>query len=281
MKIQKKQYLVSWLAVVALMLGLSVQVYASNLIDVNTQERSLPQFSSVKLTCSADLIITQGNTQKVVVKADSRIIDDLKTEVKDGVLTIEMKRHFAGTFNIHVLEVHITVPALHNVLNYGSGDLIIKDGFKATDFNLVIGGSGDFDGDLQVNNMKLSLRGSGDAKFKGVTGDFELSVMGSGDVEGSDLQLTSCVVESMGSGDTELSGETKDLTLSSKGSGDFSGYSLKATSANISSYGSGDAVVNVSESIRARLYGSGDVVYKGSADKVSVSTHGSGEVYKK
>ena len=280
MKINRKHSLAAWFTILAFLVSISVQA-APKMIDVSTQTRSLPAFTSIKLKCSADLYITQGNNQRVTVKADNKVIHDLKTEVQNGVLIIDMDRNFGFFNNIRVMEVHITVPKLDKVADYGSGDIQIKNGFKASDFTVVLNGSGDLNADLQVQNMKLMIRGSGDAKFQGVSGAFELSIMGSGDVEGHGLTLSSCSIDNSGSGDVELSGSTGDMSLSSKGSGDFNGYGMKTKTASVTCYGSGDALVNVSQSIRARLFGSGDVIYRGDPPKVSVSSMGSGEVYKK
>jgi hypothetical protein len=280
MKINRKNKWTAWFTLLAILVSFSVQA-APKMIDVSTQNRSMSAFTSIKLMCSADLYITQGNTQSVTVKADDKVINDLKTEVRNGVLIIDMKRSYGFFNNIRVLEVHVTVPKLEKVADFGSGDIQIKNGFKASDFTVTLNGSGDLTADLHVQNMKLMIRGSGDAKFQGVSGSFELSVMGSGDVEGHGLDLSSCSVDNLGSGDVELSGSTSDLSLSLKGSGDFNGYGMKTKTASVTSYGSGDALVNVTESIRARLFGSGDVIYRGDAPKVSVSSMGSGEVYKK
>lgn len=264
-----------------LMLFFSVSLQAANkFMDVDTQSRTVSPFTSISLMCSADLYITQGNTQEVTVKADSKNIDMLQTRVENGTLIIDTKKHF-GSLSFHVLEVHITVKQLDKISDFGSGDIKVQGGFKASDFVVSLHGSGDFNGDLDVQNMKLNVRGSGDANFHGVKGTFQLSVMGSGDVEAYNLQLQSCSVESMGSGDVELSGTTKELSLSQKGSGDFNGYGLKTETVNISNFGSGDALVNVNQAIRARLFGSGDVLYRGGPDKVNVTAMGSGGVYKK
>lgn len=262
-----------------LLFSLSLQA-ANKFMDVDTQSRNVSQFTAISLMCSADVYITQGNTQEVTVKADSRNINMLQTRVENGTLIIDTKKHF-GSLSFHVLEVHITVKQLDKISDFGSGDVKVKGGFKSNDLVVSLHGSGDFNGDLNVQNMKLNVRGSGDANFHGVKGTFQLSVMGSGDVEGYDLQLETCGIESMGSGDVELTGAAKELSLSQKGSGDFNGYGLKTESVNISNYGSGDALVNASQSIRARLFGSGDVLYRGGADKVNVSAMGSGGVYKK
>ncbi|MBN2638998.1 MAG: DUF2807 domain-containing protein [Bacteroidales bacterium] len=265
---------------VVLFAGYSLQASNLKFSDVISQNRSLDEFTSIKLMCSADVYITQGNTQEVTVKADSKNIDMLQTRVENGTLIIDVKKHW-GSLNFHVLDVYITVKQLNEISSYGSGDIKLKNGFKADDFTVSVNGSGDLTANLEVHNMKLNMRGSGDSKISGVTGTFELSVHGSGDIEGTDLQLENCAVESLGSGDIELSGTTDALSISQKGSGDFEGYGLQTKSVSISNFGSGDAMVNVSQIIRAKLHGSGDVFYHGEPSKVLVSALGSGEVYKK
>ncbi|MFA5419565.1 MAG: head GIN domain-containing protein [Bacteroidales bacterium] len=247
--------------------------------DVLTQERQLPAFKAIKLICSVDLIIHQGNTQQVTVKADSDIIDYIETRVENGTLVVDVNKN--NFFNVHVMEVHITMSNLEQITNSGSGDIEVTGIFKTSDLKVILNGSGDFQADLQASGMELEIHGSGDAQIGGIHGSFKLDVAGSGDVEASDLQLETCAISGSGSGDISLSGSTVELVMTQMGSGDINAYGLKAVNATVSNSGSGDMVVTVAESLQAKLNGSGDLTYRGEPAKVKVVANGSGEVYKK
>jgi len=276
-QINKKFYII--LTFIAMLIVTSSSLLAKNNVDVLTQDRQLPVFTSIKLVCSADLIIHQGNDQVVTVKADSDIIGSVETKVENGTLIVDVKRN--NYFNIHVMEVHITMTNLEKIKSLGSGDIELEGGFKTSNLIVSLSGSGDFQADLQAQNMELEINGSGDARFGEVRGSFKLSVSGSGDVEADGLQLETCMISSFGSGDISLSGNCIDLTMSQMGSGDINAYGLKSVNATVTNMGSGDMVVTVAESLQAKLNGSGDLTYQGDPAKVKVTANGSGEVYKK
>ena len=277
MKTKLKKGVFSLLTFIAVLLLTVSTAMAKSNIDVATENRDLPAFSSIKLICSADLIITQGSTQQVIVKADSDIIQFLETRVEDGMLIVDVTKNRLN--NIHVLEIHITMPRLEKLVSAGSGDVKINEAFKSNDLQVKLNGSGDFNARLNVSNLEMDINGSGDADFDGVKGSFVLSVRGSGDVAARGLQLETCTLSSVGSGDMELTGSCVDLIISQMGSGDINAYGLKAVNAIATNMGSGDLLITVAESLQAKLMGSGDLTYNGNPAKVKVTANGSGEVY--
>ena len=246
--------------------------------NVIKEVRNTGNFTSIKLTCSADIYISQGSTS-VMVKTDENIQEFIETTVENGVLIIDVKGR--GFRSIRTLEVHITVPQLESIRNSGSGDIKIEGAFNANDLYVGISGSGDLDADFDVNNLELKVSGSGDSDISGVKGSLKVSISGSGDLEAEDLKLEDCYVKNYGSGDLELSGKTDNLTVVIAGSGDFSGYNLTAVTAKVTNSGSADVTVNVVEKLQVTLNGSGDLTYHGNPTNVDVSSHGSGDVYKR
>ncbi len=246
--------------------------------NVITDDRNTGDFTSIKLTCSADLYISQGS-KSVTVKADDNIIEMVETTVENGTLVIGVKGR--GFRSISVLEVYITTPDLDKLKNSGSGDIVFNDTFTATELFIGINGSGDLHAKFDVRNLELQVSGSGDTELTGVRGIFKVSNSGSGDLDAESLKLEECYIKNSGSGDMELVGKTNNLTATINGSGDFDGYNLTAVNATISNSGSSDITVNVVEKLQVSLNGSGDLTYRGNPEKVDVRSNGSGDVYRK
>jgi hypothetical protein len=246
--------------------------------NVITDDRNVGDFTSIKLTCSADLYISQGS-KSVTVKADDNIIEMVETTVENGTLVIGVKGR--GFRSISVLEVYITTPDLDKLKNSGSGDIVFSDTFAASDLFIGINGSGDLHAKFDVRNLELQVSGSGDTELTGVRGVFKVSNSGSGDLDAEGLKLEECYIKNSGSGDLELVGKTNNLTATINGSGDFDGYNLTAVNATISNSGSSDVVIDVVEELHVVLNGSGDLTYRGNPEKVDVSSNGPGDVYKK
>ncbi len=246
--------------------------------NVKIEKRNTGSFTGIKLTCSADLYISQGSTN-VEVKTDENILQFITTNVKNGILEIGVKKE--SFRSVTTMQVHIQLPDLESIKNLGSGDITFKGTFKESDLNIVSSGSGDLDANFDVTNLELKMNGSGDVDIEGVKGTLKASNYGSGDLEAEGLKLEECYVKNMGSSDIELSGKTNNLTVTVAGSGDLDAYNLTAVSASVTNSGSADITLNVVDKLQARLNGSGDVTYRGDPAKVDVKSNGSGEVYKK
>jgi putative autotransporter adhesin-like protein len=264
------------LFVVLITMGSYAQTKGSG--NVKTQDRNVGNFTGIKLTCSADLYISQGSLA-VSVKTDDNLLEYIETEVEDGILNIGVKGR--GFRSVKVLEVHITVPDLEKIGSSGSGDIKFNDVFKANNLDIKLSGSGDLDGDFNATNMELKVVGSGDSDISGIMGKFKVSVSGSGDIDAEGLKLEDCYVKNSGSGDVTLKGKTNTLTISQNGSGDLDAYNLTAVSAIVSNSGSSDMTLHVVEKLQVTLNGSGDLTYRGTPGKVDVKSNGSGEVYKR
>ncbi|WDF54907.1 head GIN domain-containing protein [Mucilaginibacter sp. KACC 22063] len=217
-----------------------------NTAFADSQVRSITGFNGVTLSCSADVYITQGNTESVRVEAPSNVINRIKTEVKDGVLNIYSKGdwdwNLGDLFGGHKkIAVYISAKQLNSLTVSGSGDMSFKDGITTNSLRLRVSGSGDMTGRLQTKDLECTVTGSGDMK---------------------------------------LSGRAETSAVRISGSGDFSGRDLVTSITRVHITGSGDATVNANNTVDASVTGSGDIRYTGSAKNVSSSATGSGSVHK-
>ncbi len=165
-----------------------------------TQTRALGEFHAIRLEGSCDVQATVGGTQSIQITADDNLIDDLTTEVKDGVLVIGTRPGKNLWFRVDT-HATISVPRLDGMHIEGSGDVTItgvgaedfKAGIegsgsmrvagKATKLSLAIEGSGDADlSALECQDVSVSIDGSGDARVR-CSGNLSASVSGSGDID--------------------------------------------------------------------------------------------------
>jgi hypothetical protein len=77
-----------------------------------------------------------------------------------------------------------------------------------------------------------------------------------------------------------LTGKTENFNSNLNGSGDIDAGDLKAKNAKITVSGSGDSKVFCSESLHARVSGSGDIEYIGDPKKKDTKVNGSGAISK-
>ena len=217
--------------------------------NVTKESRNVGNFTSIKLTCSADLYITQGSAA-VTVETDENIVEMIKTEVSDDVLYIGVKGR--GFRSVEKLRVYITAPSLEKLMNSGSGDIYFDGVFNTNDLYININGSGDLEADLKATNVEIKINGSGDTEISGIMGMFKATVSGSGDIDAENLRLEECYIKNSGSGDISLEGKTNVLTVNQNGSGDLDAYHFVAVNATVSNSGSSDISLHVVEKLQVR-----------------------------
>ena len=219
---------------------------------------TVKDFEGVSLKGSFDVVVAQG-AKEVIAEGHGNIIERLETDVKDGVLQLELEK---GNYRDFELVVFVTTDQLEKLKVAGSGDMKV-DGFKG------------------LSELDVSVAGSGNLKGKGlmeIAGDCEISVAGSGDVN---LELNCSELEGSiaGSGTINVEGRAKEVEVSIAGSGDFEGSGLESKKAEVSISGSGDVQIGVEDELEVSIAGSGDVLYHGSPN-VESKVMGSGDVRK-
>lgn len=242
-------------------------------------ERDVSEFNSIKLKCSADLIITQGEKNSVIVETEAKNQEKVKILFRNNSLIIDID---AKIFKSKRLNVYITTKDLSSIINQGSGDIEIKSSFKSVNFVYNSEGSGDLNIEQIITNKFISIQdGSGDVVIKGDIKSAEISVQGSGDFDAKNLNLTSCNIVMNGSGDINLQGVSENIKVSQTGSGDLQCNNFSVLNAIIVKTGSGDASINVKNDITLTNTGSGDFHLKGNPTKRKISVTGSGDFYDK
>lgn len=201
----------------------------------------LDDFTKIQLTSSFDVILKQGNQQKVTAEGPTKMLDRLNTKVKNGAWSIYAKKQkgsWSKGYSKESVTIHITIPTLTAIGVTGSGKI------KSSHFD--------------VEDLKISVTGSGKLTME---------------VEAKGTLMTSV----SGSGKVKLNGSAKSIKAKVTGSGDIMAEDVSVTTADAHVTSSGDIYIHASESLNAYVTGSGDVHYKGKPS-VNSKTTGSGKV---
>jgi hypothetical protein len=201
---------------------------------------STAEYDGVAVSGSFFVTLVDGAEGSITINAEENLLEFIIVEVKDNTLYIKPEKNY-GISASKGKKIEITVPvnSISNVSLAGSGDVISNFMMNATSFQVSLAGSGDIKLGIEAQTIDARLSGSGDIEFKGKTTDFTAALAGSGDIEAFELQ---------------------------------------ADNAKVSIAGSGDIATNCSQSIEARVSGSGDIQYKGNPTKVDSKVSGSGTI---
>lgn len=252
-----------------------VIAFSSNIFAVE-DVRELSSFTAIENNCSLDVYITQGDHQKVVVVAPEKYLEKIETSVQAGTLIIDIRGSLS--YRNEDLHIEVTVNDLNEITNKGSADYEIRGIFETDNLTLNMHGSGDFEGDFNVKDLEINMHGSGDMEISGVNGSLEVNQYGSGDFDGESIHVGNSYFEIDGSGDCEVNGTAAMMELKQSGSGDFDGRGYKVQTAKIRKSSSGEADVFITDTVDAKMSGSGDLNIKGRPEITDYSVSGSGEI---
>ena len=166
-----------------------------------TEELNITDFTGIKLSIDAQVYITQGDQQEVLVKGQDNIINELETNVRNDIWEIE----FDDCVENHdVLRIYITTPNLHYISNNSSGKIKSDNVLEMQDMDIKNNGSGDIQLSLEADLVNIRNTGSGKLELEGVTSSLDINIDGSGDVEAFDLLARDAQVDIDGSGDVQV-----------------------------------------------------------------------------
>lgn len=206
-----------------------------------TEDRKVGSFKGVKIGGSFDVIIQEGASEGVKITASDINLEDIITEMRGDMLVIRTKDDKWNWRNSYKVDIVVTYKTLNSIVSSGSSSIVVKSTIKSDNFSLELSGSGKFKGSIEASELETSLSGSGDIELSGKASKQEISISGSGDIEA---------------------------------------LGMKTSYTKVSISGSGNAKVAVSESLEARITGSGDIRFEGNPSKQIIKSTGSGSIRK-
>jgi hypothetical protein len=179
-----------------------------------------------------------GSEGIITVTTDENIHEYMDIYVEDDILIIKTKTDVSFRSK---KGIHVTVPVqeISSIYLVGSGDIDTKNQLKSEVMDITLTGSGAIDLDVNVGTLDTKVSGSGTMSLRGISRDLEVKVTGSGSFDGESL-------------------------------------TAKNTEAYVS--GSGAISVKTTNSLKARVHGSGDISYSGNPTSINEKISGSGSI---
>jgi len=189
--------------------------------EIATETRDPGAFDGVSLSGNFNVLVRQGSTARVELKADNNLLALIETKVVEGskgrTLEISTKRGYNLSTTV-TPQLTLDMPQLRAIAIAGAGDIRVE-GMKTAAVDASIAGSGDIKFvDINIERLGLKIAGSGDISATGRSGSLSVSVAGSGDVRARGLEAEEVKVSIAGSGDAQVLA-TKKLNVSISGSG--------------------------------------------------------------
>jgi hypothetical protein len=199
------------------------------------QTRTVGDFTGIKAGDAFNVILTQSDANTVKVDAPENVQAQVKTEVKDGILSISADGNIKTDKPVTIT---IGIKSLTSLDISGSADVKSDNQLSCDKLSVVSNGAGDIHLDLKANEIKTDISGAGDITLKGSTQMLDATVSGAGDLKASNLEATKIKAKVSGAGDAKVNAiQSLDADVSGAGSIIYKGNPVDRN-VNISGAGS-------------------------------------------
>lgn len=203
-----------------------------------TESRDVSGFDAIQLDGAGRLVITQGPSESLEIRADDNLIGNLTSEVQENTLILGYReRSWRRTVLPSQPVVYtLTVTNLTELTLNGAGDLEIQS-LETDSFELKINGAGNINiQNLSTGKLSVNLAGTASVSVNGVAAEQAVTLGGAGDYQAGDLQTYDTFIEinGLGSG-TVWASETLQVNIN--GGGSVSYYGSPNVSQEISGLG--------------------------------------------
>jgi hypothetical protein len=165
--------------------------------------QKLPKYNAVQLSGVGDLYISRAAAEEgVTVEADDSLLHLIKVSVDNKVLLLDLKN--ASEHTEAKITYHLYVKDLQKVTSNSTSTLYMTGPFKTDTLDVVMGGLGEANLDLVVNQLNIKIDGGAKIVAKGIAGVQNISINGAGEFDGTKLLGKSSAILVNGSGLAKL-----------------------------------------------------------------------------
>lgn len=188
--------------------------------DPNAVVRDVRGYHGISVSSAIDVYLSAGNQETVAVSAaDIKWRDRIRTEVKDGILTIWLDNEswMHRQEKNRKLRVYVSFTKLDKVSGAGATNIYVDGVIESSNLDISLVGASDFKGAIKVGALKLNLSGASDARIVGsVDGVTTVNSSGASDLKGYDLVTDTCNAHATGASDIRIT-VNKELNVHATG----------------------------------------------------------------
>lgn len=232
-----------------------------------SENRTVGEFSKLKVATGVDVIFTQDT--KISVKAeadDAEKLQDIVTNVSGNTLEVfvdsknfnKKDKKNKQRYKHKILKVYVSAPYVDSFQASSSGSITAKNEITVKSADIKVSSSGSFSGNIKSDEITIKASSSGDVKGQ--------------------ITAKNTNVEVSSSADVDLYGTSENISVSASSSADLNGKNLTVKKASVSASSSSDVTLNVTDSLTAKASSSASITYSGNPAKVEVEKSSSGSV---
>ena len=186
-----------------------------------TQTRDVQNFNAIKVSTGIDLYITMGSNETVKIVADDDIINDIKTEVKDGALHIYMKKNNWFNWGINKSrKAYVTVKELVELQASSGSDVESENALKGERLDVSASSGSDVELNVHYKHFSIDASSGSDAEISGEVKYLKAEASSGSDIDASDLESQYCKVRASSGSDISVTA-TEELEADASSGADI------------------------------------------------------------
>jgi hypothetical protein len=191
--------------------------------DLISEPRRLPQFNSLEINTAAEVQLSRGGNQQVIVTVDDNVMEYITTRVYDGMLQVSSRSNVS--ISDFSLSLHITIPELAGVAVNGVATVISEDNFNPDILFLTMNGVGNIGLSIAAGEVFSANNSVGTIDLRGTAVTHYAAVSSVGPIMAYDLvtDTTLASVNSVGNAYVRADDFLR-ATIGSTGSIYYRGY---------------------------------------------------------
>jgi len=192
-------------------------------VTPTTVTRTVPAFHSVMLRIPAEVNLTYGTEQAVMVTIDDNLLDYLQTLDSSGILIIRFDE--SVSISQYELTVDLAMTDLQAITCASAGSITGTNKFEVDAVSLVLSGTGSIDLELEANQLLSVITGTGDINLVGTADVHNIVISGVGNMRTFGFVTGICNVVISGTSNTEITvTSVLDVVISGIGSVYYKGH---------------------------------------------------------
>ena len=163
--------------------------------DIIKQERPISSFNSIRVSSAFEVILSQGDNEKVIVEANENLMDNIKTEVKGGKLIVSLKGCLK---NRKTIKIYITFKNIHSLYVSGAVEISSEGRLNFDMLEMDFSGASEIEMDITANKLSGDFSGASEISLSGKVNDVKLELSGASELKALELEIQNFDIEISG-----------------------------------------------------------------------------------
>lgn len=194
--------------------------------NVTIEDRSKKEpFTAIKVSAGLDLYISQGTKNKITVEADENLQQLIKTEVKDGVLTIYSEKNI---WKAKAKKIYVTIKELETLAATSGAEVYAKETLTTKNLTVSATSGAEITISVDADAIETNATSGADIAISGISNTHISKATSGATVDAFKLQSKNVTAIVTSGADINIyASENLDAKATSGGGIDFTGNPKK------------------------------------------------------